>query len=133
MINITIVTAVLFIHWVADFLCQTDKMAQGKSKNWTDLLSHTGVYSFIWFFGAILIFSEYHKTPYYGFSFNIYTVLLFTLITFICHTITDYFTSRLNSKLWEEKKVHWFFVSVGWDQFLHFTQLLLTYYLLIKL
>ena len=35
------------------------------------------------------------------------------------HIIVDYFTSRLNKKLWVEKKVHWFFVSLGFDQFIH--------------
>jgi hypothetical protein len=55
---------------------------------------------------------------------------LFVLITFIAHTITDYFTSRLNSKLWQQGKVHNFFISVGFDQVLHYIQLFTTYYLL---
>jgi hypothetical protein len=57
-------------------------------------------------------------------------MLLFIPITFICHTATDYYTSRANMILWEKKNVHGFFVSVGFDQFLHYVQLLLTFYLL---
>jgi hypothetical protein len=59
-----------------------------------------------------------------------WAVVMFSGITFVAHTATDYVTSRINARLWEEKKVHWFFVSIGFDQFLHYTQLLLTYHLL---
>jgi len=63
---------------------------------------------------------------------NIFLPTLFFLITFVAHTITDYFTSRLNSKLWAEGKVHWFFVSIGFDQILHYIQLFSTYQILTK-
>lgn len=116
-INILVVLAILAIHWFADFVLQTDKQAKGKSKNWSDLLEHTFHYSIIWFFTIGFLIEHMEASG----------MLLFTLITFICHTITDYFTSRLNSKLWAEGKVHLFFVSIGFDQLLHFTQLLLTY------
>lgn len=126
MINLKVVLAIILIHWLADFVFQTDKMARGKSKNWNDLLSHTGTYSFIWFcfvpFYVLLNLDTYVE----------WTGTLFVLITFIAHTITDYFTSRLNSKLWAKGDVHNFFVSIGFDQVLHYTQLLLTYYILTK-
>ena len=97
-------------------------MAQGKSKNWTDLISHTLTYFFVFYIASIL---------YYFISDN-RSILWFGPITFVCHTITDYFTSRLNSKLWEKKDIHNFFVSVGFDQWLHYVQLFITYYLLLK-
>lgn len=120
MVNILVVILILFWHWVADFIFQTDWQAQNKSKSWNALLQHTGIYAALW---APIMAYLYH--------FDV-KAIFFVTITFIAHTITDYFTSRLNSKLWAEKKVHWFFVSIGFDQFLHFTQLLLTYYLLKK-
>jgi len=58
--------------------------------------------------------------------------LLFMGITFICHTATDYFTSRVNAKLWEKGQVHNFFVSIGFDQYLHYIQLFVTFYYLSK-
>ncbi len=121
MINIYIVLGILFIHWVADFLCQTDWQAQNKSKKWNALLQHTGNYSVIWFLPMLYLFLGSADKAF-----------SFVGITFVAHTITDYFTSRLNSKFWKEQKVHWFFVSVGFDQLLHYTQLLLTYYVLTK-
>lgn len=55
---------------------------------------------------------------------------LFLLGTLVCHTITDYFTSRLNTKLYKANKIHEFFVSIGFDQILHYVQLFGLYLLL---
>lgn len=121
--NLIEIFSIILIHWFADFVLQTDKQAKGKSKNWNDLLDHTISYSIYWFcIGVLLIILNILP--------NILTVVYFTIITFIAHTITDYFTSRLNSKLWLEGKVHDFFVSVGFDQVLHYIQLFTTYYYL---
>lgn len=117
MISIYIILGILFWHWFADFVMQTDKEATGKSKNMKDLLSHTVKYSVMWIIPAMIMLG------FHGFTFAV--------ITFICHTVTDYFTSRLNSKLWAEGKVHNFFVSIGFDQWLHYVQLFLTYLLLV--
>ena len=163
MINLKVVLAIILIHWVADFVFQTDKMAKGKSKNWRDLLSHTGTYSFVWLFiGGCIYLQQFRPyNPEHNKIMNIYWSywiprgILFVLITFIAHTITDYFTSRLNSKLapkeetimlkWDinqkeepfirfpnGRSYHNLFVNIGFDQVLHYTQLLLTYYLLTK-
>lgn len=125
--NLIEIFSIIIIHWFADFVLQTDKQAKGKSKNWGDLLSHTGNYSLVWFLIVLLfgIFNKNQTTEYY-----VYITILFVLITFICHTITDYFTSRLNAKLWAKGDAHNFFVSVGFDQVLHYIQLFTTYYLL---
>lgn len=115
--NLIEIFSIIFIHWIADFVCQTDWQAKNKSKSWEALLGHTVTYSAIWW--GILSF--FISLPH---------VMFFFVITLVCHTATDYFTSRLNSKLWAEGKVHYFFVSVGFDQILHYVQLFLTYQLL---
>lgn len=128
MINIYVVLAILFIHWVADFVLQTDDQAKNKSKSWIALIAHTGTYSGVWFL-IYLLFSawslaggpgmeELGWSPWMG---------MFPIVTLVCHTITDYFTSRLNSKLYAKGDVHNFFVSIGFDQWLHAVQLLVTY------
>ncbi len=121
-INIIAVLIILAFHWLTDFVLQTDLEAKNKSTNNKALLSHTGVYSLMWFLLAIA------TNKLTGFSYI--NCLEFGLITFIAHTITDYFTSRLNTKLYKEGKIHEFFVSVGIDQYYHYVQLLLTYQLL---
>lgn len=125
MINLIEIFFILIIHFIGDFVFQTDKMAQGKSKNWEDLLNHTMRYTICW------IPFLYWAKGYNGIE-GVNLLGLFLPITFIAHTITDYFTSRLNSKLWQQGKVHWFFVSIKFDQILHYLQLFLTYYLLTK-
>jgi len=121
---------IIIIHWFADFVLQTDAQAKGKSKNWSDLLAHTFTYSLVWVFTINLLIgyvSPHHSTAWYMLG-----AIEFALITFVCHTITDYFTSRLNARLWAKGDVHNFFVSVGFDQVLHYIQLFLTYQLLIS-
>lgn len=120
------ILSIIFIHWVADFVLQTDKQAKGKSKNWKDLLGHTLSYSLVW----IVVGSLFKVTDIVNWQHGLLTT--FVLITFICHTITDYFTSRLNSYLWIRGDVHNFFVSVGFDQVLHYIQLFVCYQLIFK-
>lgn len=121
---------IIFIHWVADFVLQSDWQAQNKSKNNFALLSHTSNYSLVWLLPMCLVFGKMKEGATTEWIF--WTTLYFSMITLVVHTITDYFTSRLNSKLWSAGKVHYFFVSVGFDQVLHYGQLFLTYYFLIN-
>lgn len=124
----TIPLALVTIHFIADFLLQTDWMAVNKSKDWRALLAHTGVYSVCFL-------------PFYGVGF--------ALVTFVLHTLTDAITSRVTSRLWFFKREdgiwaqaeytqpkhgrtlvnpwspiegvrHWFFVVIGADQLIHY-------------
>ena len=101
---------ILFAHFVADFTCQSDKMAINKSSDNYWLTFHVVTYSFVMFIMVLPIF-----LVYLGFL----AALGFSIINGILHWITDYHTSRLNSKLWKEEKRHWFFVAIGFDQFIH--------------
>ena len=127
--SLIIIFSIIFIHWITDFVLQSDKQAKGKSKNWSDLLAHTFTYSTMWIFASCLMLGYVNKGQ--TTSWYVIHALLFGFITFVCHTITDYFTSRLNSKLWAKGDVHNFFVSVGFDQVLHYIQLFLTFYFLV--
>jgi hypothetical protein len=118
------------MHWIADFVFQDEKWALGKSKNWHDLLSHTFSYSIIWLAVGYILF----LLGIISINFP-----LFVLITFISHTITDYFTSRIVSKKFANN--HYgspipnfgAFSIIGFDQVLHYIQLFLTYYYLKQL
>lgn len=123
--SLALILSIIFIHWFADFVLQTDWQAKNKSKNNKALLSHTWTYSLVWY--TIGVFYAMFNPNYIPWSLT-----LFVLITFVAHTLTDYFTSRLNSKLWAKGDVHNFFVSVGFDQVLHYAQLFGTFYFLTK-
>ncbi len=117
---------ILVVHWLADFVLQTDEQAKNKSKSLVALFSHTIGYSILWI-PALLVWAGA-----IGYELiSMLPIFIFTFITFVAHTTTDYFTSRLNAKLWQQNRVHAFFVSVGFDQVLHYVQLLFTYHYLI--
>lgn len=106
--NIYAALALVWTHWLADFVMQSDKMAKGKSKSNFWLAFHVLVYS------AFLL-------PW-GWRF--------AAINGIAHFCTDWLSSRATSKLWQKGKVHDFFVIIGLDQAIHLTTLLLTWHYL---
>jgi len=103
--EITIILILIWIHWVADFVLQSDMMAQNKNKNNYWLVFHAFVYG-ICFLGVGFIFS---------------------FIIFMSHFAIDFVTSRVNSKLYNKNKIHYFFTSIGFDQALHITILITLY------
>lgn len=43
------IIVILLIHWIADFVCQSNWQAQNKSSNNKALLSHITTYTIVWF------------------------------------------------------------------------------------
>jgi len=114
---------ILLIHFIADFVCQTDKMAINKSKSLYWLSLHVLTYTVVLLLGSFFLFK----------NFTINMVLVYAFANGALHFITDFFTSKLTSRLWGRESKHWFFVAVGFDQFIHYTYLLITYqYLLLE-
>lgn len=107
---------ILFLHWIGDFVCQSDWMAQNKSKNWSALFEHVVVYSCIVVFGQA-VWNSYS---------SVWIPIWYGIVNGVLHIITDAITSRINSILWQRKQMHWFFVSVGLDQLIHTTTLIMT-------
>lgn len=98
------IIALIWVHWVADFIFQTDKMALNKSTSLKWLSSHIGVYTL----------------PLFIFGWK------FALINGAAHFATDFCSSRATSYLWKKGDRHNFFVVIGLDQALHLTVLFLT-------
>ena len=125
MLNLYEIFFLIIFHWVADFLLQTDWQANNKSTDNNALLQHTATYSWSWAipgcFYAIL-------NP----NYVQWSITFFILATFVLHTITDYFTSRITAKYYKEKKYRAFFRIIGIDQILHYVQIFLCYYLIFK-
>jgi hypothetical protein len=133
MIDITVVLDIILIHWIADFVAQTEWQANNKSKRNDALLYHVFTYSYMWLIAGCA--AEQVNNSFI--PIIPFTTFKFVGITFVSHFITDYATSRVNRRLLAIQKVtggpfHNFFVSIGFDQVLHYFQLFLTYYLLTK-
>lgn len=122
--DVRAVLAILLIHFISDFIIQTQDQASNKSSSNSYLARHVFNYSLFTAIGWLVIFPSHISMPWDSEhetgTINVFWV--FT-ITFVAHFITDYFTSRWTRSLWEKKEVHDFFVAIGFDQFLHFLQL----------
>lgn len=115
MISIQLIIFLLFIHFLADFGLQTDDQAVNKSSSGKYLSMHVGVYSLCWLI-AMGIWTG-----------SFITAIYFANITFVFHFLTDYFTSRISKSFFDKKDFHNGFVIVGFDQLLHYIQLIFTY------
>jgi hypothetical protein len=122
MINFWVALSFIVWHWFADFVMQNGEDAKNKSHDLIALIRHTTTYSLLWFPIIVLLGSN---------------GVIFIGITFILHTLTDYFTSKHTSKQYakgnfggEAPRGMDFFVTIGFDQVLHYVQLFSTYYLL---
>lgn len=139
---------VLALHWVADFVCQTDWMALNKSRRWDALLEHVWVYMAVMLLGVWVVTGRPYESVW------------FAGVTFVAHFVTDAVTSRIIARLYPFEPIsmravsvaekgspavinwsghttrlwrdidglgghsrHWFFVAVGLDQALHYAQL----------
>lgn len=107
MIELVLFVALLAVHYVGDFICQTHWQASNKSKRFDALARHVASYTFILFIGVITIF-----------GCTIF-VLAFVTVNAIAHFVTDFFTSRWSSRLYAKQDWHNFFVVIGLDQLIH--------------
>lgn len=112
----TWILVLAFIHLMADFVFQSDAVAKGKSKSIATLTRHIIEYTAVF---AFFILSLWYLYPEYFIKTGWDGIPQFLGLTAILHMLTDFFTSQLNTYLWEKKKTHSFFVGVGTDQYIH--------------
>ena len=98
------------LHFVGDFIFQSDDMSKSKATDIKQLLLHCMCYILPF---VILL------NP---------TVLI---ILFVSHFCIDFVTSKIIKKIWV-KDIHGAFVTIGFDQFLHQIIILICAYILIQ-
>ena len=116
-LTLYIVLLILGGHFISDFVYQTNDMAVNKSKNNWWLSYHAIVYGVILFCisNAFGLFDTWQLIMYWA------------VTNAAIHWCVDYCTSRVTSYLWKKGDVHYFFVVIGLDQFIHYTCLFWTY------
>ena len=108
---------IITLHWIADFVLQTDWQAKNKSSNNKALIAHVSSYTIaLLVYGLLLLPVEF--------------AYMWALINGGLHICVDYVTSRINTYLWSRGRVHDFFVMVGFDQLIHYACLFGTWFIL---
>jgi hypothetical protein len=109
----------LFVHWISDFVLQNEKMSLNKSTSNYWLGIHVTVYSLttITLWAGLFWVTGLHQFVKISQYVEAY------LAIFVMHFITDYITSRITGKYYKAKKIHEFFVTIGFDQWLHYVQI----------
>ena len=108
----------VWLHFLADFILQSDRVSKSKSSNNAVLFYHVMLYSL-----PFVPFAAWHfldRSYWVGFAFVYGNAA--------AHFVTDYITSRMTTKLWKAGEVHWFFVVIGADQAIHLSTLALTFW-----
>lgn len=100
---ISMVILVIWLHFLADFVLQSDYMSKNKSKSDLILLKHVCIYAVTFLVVGI---------PY-------------AIVNACLHFVVDWCTSRITSHLYTEGKIHQFFVVIGFDQAIHMSCLIL--------
>ena len=114
-IDLTAALCIFWAHFIGDFILQNDYHALNKSKSNLALFEHV----------------LYYSLPLVFMGFIVPVSIAWLIVNMVLHGAVDYVTSRITSRLWLAGKRHWFFVTIGVDQSLHFTCLFASYVLLV--
>jgi hypothetical protein len=117
-------TVISLFHFVFDFIFQTNKMAQNKSKCIGALSQHVFVYTL-----GMVACSQY--LYFMGYFITVKIALNWALINGMVHWLTDFITSKINTFFYKKGNIHTFFVGVGFDQMIHAITLTGSYLLVI--
>jgi len=94
-----------WVHFLSDFILQSDKMALNKNAS----LKHLGIHCII------------YSVPFLYFGF------IFAIINGFLHFIIDFISSKITKYLWDKKQRYWFFAVIGIDQAIHITCIIILF------
>ena len=111
---ITLLIGMFTLHFIGDFVFQTRKMADNKSKSIYYLTSHV-----LWYCIAFM--------PTFLLIGGNVAYVEFMVVLFTTHWITDFITSKITTYFWKKKQIKSFFTTIGFDQLIHIITLLLMF------
>lgn len=127
--NLYIIVTILIGHFLGDFVFQKNNLKLSRSKNFKirlksvlkHLLPHTLLYSGIITI-LLLLIQLIGKLP----TSDWFTLPLFFIITYVIHLITDLIITLINNNYLTKNKRHKYFVTIGFDQMIHYITLYVT-------
>lgn len=108
-----------FGHWFADFVLQTRKIAETKSKSLRSLFTHVALYTAN--IACVMV-------PILIRQYNWKLVVAFILVNGFCHLVTDFATSKMSAVAYQNEDKSQFWNIIGFDQSIHWSHLLITYF-----
>lgn len=96
----------LTLHFIGDFILQSDRIATGKGKDGRILSEHVYIYTSTFLIGTIFVFGVAGACAYACFNG-------------ILHFATDFVTSKITAEFHARGDRHNFFVTIGADQLIH--------------
>lgn len=112
------------LHWLGDFVFQSDELSITKHKNFTQLIKHSIIYTLPFLYAGIFIYATNM------FNIKLFDLSLFLFLTFLLHLIIDYFVSKSGYNQFEKTKPNTFLGVLIIDQIMHFGLLVLCYILI---
>jgi hypothetical protein len=97
---------ILSLHFIADFILQSDRIAQNKGKDSNVLCEHVFIYFCVLLVGC-------------SFLAGWKAALLYASVNALLHFATDFVTSRIAASYYKANDRHNFFVTIGADQLIH--------------
>lgn len=126
--NLIAIISILLGHWISDFLLQNiyDKSNINKKKNnkkelFKKLIKHVFNYSIIQTFVILLLQLFNIIEPKYLLS-----LLFFFIVTYITHFLTDFFVINRVKKVLKKNDRNKYMNTIGFDQFIHDSELFIT-------
>ena len=117
---IKIIITLALAHYFGDFILQPQEWALTKWNNQVSLLKHIIVYS-LGFFAVTWLFLIPN---------NLYVWCMFLMAAIfngVFHYFIDYTTAKLTHQLAVKKNMNIFWKVIGFDQFLHYVTIAITY------
>lgn len=113
---------VVFLHLVSDFLLQSREMGKKKSKELKWWASHVLITFVVFYFGCFWLpgkFAMWNALLHGAVDAVTWNVYAWTVLK--RNSEIDLNVLKTTFKFWED---HWFYVTIGVDQFLHIATLL---------
>lgn len=137
-----------FLHFVADFLLQSREMGKQKSENFRYLFIHVGIQMIVMFAGLLYLLDPLKayqiaciNALVHGIiDWNIWRLYKYTVYRKMrsyvwykfgyCADKDDHNAKEFFShyQYWED---HWFYLTIGLDQFLHFSTIVLVIWMVL--
>jgi hypothetical protein len=122
---ITNIISILAAHFIADFPCQPDAWARGKSKSMVILSKHIAVYTLV--LAALLVMCKFIGVVEIPSDLGAIYIVAWAGLNGGAHWIVDFFSSKATSYFFGKHDYHNGFVIVGLDQLLHYTCMIISW------